>query len=66
MTIPMTSKEFYKNITKNITEDDLQVILYNYLQKHTLDDLSSVLQKVFIDVITDAINRHYDAPKIKG
>lgn len=60
----MTSKEFYENITKNITDDDLQVILYNFLQKHTLDDLSSVLQGVFEDVITDAINRHYDAPKI--
>lgn len=60
----MTSKDFYENITKNITDDDLQVVLYNYLQKHTLNDLSSVLQEVFKDVITDAINRHYDAPKI--
>lgn len=58
----MTSKEFYENITKNITDDDLQVVLYNYLQKHTLNDLSSVLQEVFKDVITNAI--HYDAPKI--
>lgn len=59
----MTLKDFYKNITKNITDDDLQVILYNFLKKHTLDDLSSVLQEVFKDVITDAINYHYDAPK---
>lgn len=56
----MTSKDFYTDITKH----DLQIVLYNFLQDHTLDDLSSALQEVFKDVITDAINRHYDAPKI--
>lgn len=56
----MTSKDFYTDITKH----DLQIVLYNFLQDHTLNDLSLVLQEVFKDVITDTINRHYDAPKI--
>ena len=56
----MTSKDFYTDITKH----DLQIVLYNFLQNHTLSDLTSALQEVFKDVITDAINFYYDAPKI--
>lgn len=46
----------YLTIYEDIEKTDLYIILRNFLSTHTLEDLSSVLQKVFDDLILKAIN----------